>query len=219
MCVSGLALSFLCILSLCIPDLSMVQLDPLIGLIYLLGLVPAVGFSICFCKADRGVMKRCPQKNEPDVVFAGRREVETRGAGLLGRAALWAGGALLAGLLADDARDGGLAALLELCLCSVVGSAGACYATEYVWSGWIVLRNRVWLGVCGAAVAVVAALLFTCLQGQPGVAFHVVFFVWPVAALGLGEGVFKRAEKAIYERTHLLARLQFETRLGMWSPR
>ena len=136
------------------------------------------------------------------------------------------------GLLATvggDGKDGKAAAmlLLELCLCSTVGAFGSLYRADVFWVevGW--RANAVFLGVTAVILTVCFLVILVAVKpskvggGEAGSAIlWPIFSLWPVFTLMIGELVFKRGiEKVIFDRAALLRRLEFETRLGMWSPR
>mmetsp|Transcript_18612 Transcript_18612/g.37301 ORF Transcript_18612/g.37301 Transcript_18612/m.37301 type:complete len:448 (+) Transcript_18612:2098-3441(+) len=229
----GLSLSILGFLCLCAPKSPEVFIDGGGAVLYLLLLVPALAVGISFSDGDSKSMRRCPVKDDPaSAPFSGRNELAKRSLGVLSRAGMNAVGSFAVGLLATvggEGKDGKAATMLlvELCLCSTVGAFGSLYRADVFWVevGW--RSNAVFLGVTAISLMVCLVVTFVAVEpskvggGEAGSAvLWPIFSLWPVLTLMIGELVFKRdIEKVIFDRAALLRRLEFETRLGMWSPR
>jgi magnesium-transporting ATPase (P-type) len=107
-------------------------------------------------------------------------------------------------------------------LCLVVSSAGFVHRTlplraEPPWR-----RNIMW--VCAVMVAILIIALYLGLKLEDDSFFifpwyfYIVACALPFLVLAWVE-YLKRTEKAVLDRAEKLRRLQFETRLGMWSPK
>ena len=107
-------------------------------------------------------------------------------------------------------------------LCIVVSSAGFVHRTlplnaEPPWR-----RNVMWVCAVTVALLIIALYLGMKLDGDiffifPSY-FYCLAFAFPFLTLMWVE-YLKQTEKAVLDRAEKLRRLQFETRLGMWSPK
>ena len=231
----GLSLGVLCFLCLCAPNSPDVFLDGGGAILYLFLLVPALTVGISFSVGDNNSMRRCPVKDDPATVFSGRNELAKRSLGVLSRAVMNAAGSFAVGLLAtigDGGKDGRAAAmiLLELSLCTTLGAFGSLHRADVFWVeiGWIYPNpNIVFLGVTAVSLTICLVITLAVVEpskvggeGAGSAALWPIFSIWPLLTLITGEVIFKKGiEKVIFDRAALLRRLEFETRLGMWSPR
>ena len=174
----------------------------------------------------------------PDIAAAcgvaaggGAAERAWEGAGAwreLGACAHLAGEHLLGGAARDAAETAADLALLELSLCVVALSASFMQHTASLrrMPPW---ENPVWRAAAPAAVMLQVLFVWAraALRGAaPADALrhmpyplYVAMAIWPLAVLCVSEGVAKVREGAHYLRGVRLRRLEFETRLGMHSPR
>ena len=122
------------------------------------------------------------------------------------------------------ARDTAVAlSLAELALLTVVSSTTFIYRTIPIWEEPPWRRNHLWAFSVLAAFLVIAIYLLLNIErgtfsSLPWYYFVLAFFVMPFLCLVWDE-YLKRPEKSVLDRAEKLRRLQFETRLGMWSPK
>ena len=110
--------------------------------------------------------------------------------------------------------------VIEFCFATILSSIGSCYRAEAFWVEREWLNNTAFLSVLCVNFLVVLGLLFILADfSSMGVAGWLVFALWPFVNLTVAEFFFKRREVGVSERAALMRRLEFETRLGMWSPR
>ncbi|TDH70908.1 hypothetical protein CCR75_002927 [Bremia lactucae] len=131
---------------------------------------------------------------------------------------------------AVDRAEAGM--LLIICLCIVTSSCGYLYRCESMFKQ-SPFRNTIW--VTTACFLIFLQLILSMLRagviGADGVSlWHFVsqsvprtFWVitlgmWPFAILGLDEAI-KTHDKRYFVRYNKFLRMQFDTRLGMWSPK
>lgn len=122
--------------------------------------------------------------------------------------------------------------LLVVGVSILASSCGYLYRCESVLS-MSPLRNRIWVGTCALLVVVQVLLsaLRAGLEGSDGIslwrfvssvvpwAFWVlVLVVWPLAVIAVDE-VVKTHDRRHMTRYYKFLRMQFDTRLGMWSPK
>jgi hypothetical protein len=116
----------------------------------------------------------------------------------------------------------GTLVFVEFVVCIVVSSAGFVHrflpvAEQLPWT-----RNQAWLVV--SSVAAVSAVLYGVLTSAVGTAaalswyFYAIAVISPILCL-IAVEFGKRPEQRLEIRAEKLRRLQFETRLGAWSPR
>jgi hypothetical protein len=122
------------------------------------------------------------------------------------------------------ARDSAVAlSIAELVLCTVITSASFVYRTLPMWVEFPWRRNHLWVVAVLLGIIVVIAYLLLSLE-HDGVAsalpwyFYLLAACMPLLCLMWNE-ILKRPEKNVLDRAEKLRRLQFETRLGMWSPK
>ena len=122
------------------------------------------------------------------------------------------------------ARDTAVAlSLAELALLTVVASTTFVYRTISIWEEPPWRRNHLW-AVC-VLIAFLVIAIYLYLEVERGTVsslpwyYHVLAcFVMPFLCL-LWNEYLKKTEKSVLDRAEKLRRLQFETRLGMWSPK
>lgn len=125
-----------------------------------------------------------------------------------------------AGVAKDTAID---LAIAELALLTVVVSMSFVYRTLPIWEEPPWRRNHLWaISVLFAFVGIAIYLYLTVERGAmsalPWYYHFLAFFVMPISCL-LWDEYLKKPEKSVLDRAEKLRRLQFETRLGMWSPK
>ncbi|KAG7347008.1 hypothetical protein IV203_006077 [Nitzschia inconspicua] len=121
------------------------------------------------------------------------------------------------------ARDSAVAlSIAELLLCVTVSSASFLYRTLPIWVEPPWRRNHIWvMGVVVAILVIITYLLVVLESGTSSVLswyYYILAFCMPFLCLFWNE-ILKRPEKNVLDRAEKLRRLQFETRLGMWSPK
>jgi len=127
-----------------------------------------------------------------------------------GKVRLWSGSLLLS----------------QMAFCVIFASAGFVYRTRSLGEEppW---RNIVWLFTSSATLG--ATVLYLILSMDGGVAstqvarnlpyyYYIISVIFPLLWLFLGE-FLKKIDRGYEKRACMLRRLQFETRLGMWSPK
>mmetsp|Transcript_20940 Transcript_20940/g.23211 ORF Transcript_20940/g.23211 Transcript_20940/m.23211 type:complete len:1321 (-) Transcript_20940:439-4401(-) len=124
----------------------------------------------------------------------------------------------------EVARDSAVAlSLAELALLTVVTSSTFVYRTLPVSEDPPWRRNHVWASSVLVAFIAIALYIFLNIErgtfsSLPWYFFILAFFVMPFLCMFWNE-YLKRHEKRVLDRAEKLRRLQFETRLGMWSPK
>mmetsp|Transcript_112958 Transcript_112958/g.231171 ORF Transcript_112958/g.231171 Transcript_112958/m.231171 type:complete len:517 (+) Transcript_112958:24-1574(+) len=122
------------------------------------------------------------------------------------------------------ARDAAVAlSFAELALLTVMTSATFVYRTLSIWEEPPWRRNHFWAISVVFALLLIAIYLYLHLERGtfsvlPWYYSVLAFFVMPILCL-LWDEYLKRLEKNVLDRAGKLRRLQFETRLGMWSPK
>jgi len=112
--------------------------------------------------------------------------------------------------------------IAELMLCILTFSAGFVFRTKSVRVEKPWQRNKIWL--VGVAISSLMVVLYLALSLEPGSLsalpwyFFVLSFSFPPICLLVVELV-KISDSRHEDRAERLRRLQFETRLGMWSPK
>ena len=121
------------------------------------------------------------------------------------------------------ARDSAVAlSVAELILCTILTSASFVYRTLPMWAEPPWRRNHLW--VVAVVLAIIVVIVYLLLTLERGVASILPWYYYLLAALMpficvIGNEALKRPEKNVLDRAEKLRRLQFETRLGMWSPK
>ncbi len=113
--------------------------------------------------------------------------------------------------------------LAELALLMVVASASFVYRTLSIWEEPPWRRNHLWVVSSLLALVIIAIyLLLSVERGTfsllPWYYHFLAFIIMPFLCL-MWDEYLKRPEKSVLDRAEKLRRLQFETRLGMWSPK
>jgi hypothetical protein len=121
------------------------------------------------------------------------------------------------------ARDAaGSVTLAALAICTCMSSASYIFRTESVRSEPPWKRNHLWLGTLALSFVLVSLYLSLTLEEGSMKAlswfFYVLFLLAPFTCLYFCETIKKRDQK-LDKRAAMMRRLQFETRLGMWSPK
>lgn len=122
------------------------------------------------------------------------------------------------------AHDAAVAlSIAELALLTVVASTSFVYRTVPIWEEPPWSRNHLWAVSVFLALVVIAIYLLLniergMLSSLPWYYHFLAFFIMPSLCL-LWDEYLKRPEKRVLDRAEKLRRLQFETRLGMWSPK
>lgn len=123
-----------------------------------------------------------------------------------------------------SARDmASILSLAELMLCVILASMSFVYRVLPVWEEPPWQRNHLWcvsvaLGVLVVTVYLLMSLDDGALSALPWYFFFLAFFIMPLLCIVFDE-ILKRPERRVLDRAEKLRRLQFETRLGMWSPK
>jgi magnesium-transporting ATPase (P-type) len=123
-----------------------------------------------------------------------------------------------------SARDmASVLSLAELTLCTILASTSFLYRVlsmreEPPWH-----RNHLWfvsvfLGLLVLTVYLLMSLDDGAFSHLPWYFFFLAFFIMPIFCVTSDE-FLKRPERRVMDRAEKLRRLQFETRLGMWSPK
>mmetsp|Transcript_2769 Transcript_2769/g.6583 ORF Transcript_2769/g.6583 Transcript_2769/m.6583 type:complete len:284 (+) Transcript_2769:842-1693(+) len=122
------------------------------------------------------------------------------------------------------AHDSAVAlSLAELALLIVIASTSFMYRTLPIWEEAPWKRNHLWAASVLLAFVVIAIyLLLSVERGTfsllPWYYYFLAFVIMPFLCL-LWDEYLKQPEKKVLDRAEKLRRLQFETRLGMWSPK
>ena len=118
--------------------------------------------------------------------------------------------------------DAGALSLAELALCVVVSSAAFVYRTQPMLETSPFRRNHIWCYSVVVSIAIIGGFVGASLESAifwslPWYFYVLAAFI-PFLCLAWDE-FLKRTERNHYNRAEKLRRLQFETRLGMWSPK
>ena len=113
--------------------------------------------------------------------------------------------------------------LAELALLTVVASSTFVYRTLPIWEEPPWRRNHLW--TVSILLAFLLIVIYVTLHVEretflslPWYYHFLAFFVMPFLCL-LWDEYLKSQERSVLNRAEKLRRLQFETRLGMWSPK
>jgi hypothetical protein len=116
----------------------------------------------------------------------------------------------------------GAVVLAQLALCVVVSSAGFVHRFQPVLEQPPWKRNHAWLGCVFVAIGLIAAYVAAATEDGTAAAlpwyYYLIAAVTPFLCL-LWVEICKLSEARLEIRAEKLRRLQFETRLGAWSPR
>jgi hypothetical protein len=117
--------------------------------------------------------------------------------------------------------------LSQMALCVIFASAGFLYRTRSLGEEPPWCRNTKWLFSSCASLALTILYLVLSLEGGAASArvarklpyyYYIISLAFPLMCLFVGE-IVKRVDRRHEKRACMLRRLQFETRLGMWSPK
>ncbi|KAL7537913.1 hypothetical protein ACHAXR_009079 [Thalassiosira sp. AJA248-18] len=119
-------------------------------------------------------------------------------------------------------ESAGTISLAALALCTCVSSASYVFRTEAIRSEPPWKRNHLWLGTLSLSFLLIAVYMALVLEKGSMAAlswyFYILFLVAPFVCLYFCE-VIKKIDQRHEKRAVMMRRLQFETRLGMWSPK
>eukprot|EP00574_Skeletonema_japonicum_P000624 CAMPEP_0201740330 /NCGR_PEP_ID=MMETSP0593-20130828/46246_1 /ASSEMBLY_ACC=CAM_ASM_000672 /TAXON_ID=267983 /ORGANISM="Skeletonema japonicum, Strain CCMP2506" /LENGTH=478 /DNA_ID=CAMNT_0048234637 /DNA_START=1927 /DNA_END=3363 /DNA_ORIENTATION=+ len=120
-------------------------------------------------------------------------------------------------------ESAGVIMLASLILCTCVASASFCFRTELICSEPPWKRNHMWVGSLTSSLTLLAiymriVLAVGSISALPWY-FLVLFFLSPFICLIINEKILKNSDRLIDRRNEMMRRLQFETKLGMWSPK
>ena len=124
----------------------------------------------------------------------------------------------------EVARDTAVAlSLAELALLTTFASATFVYRTLPIWEESPWRRNHLWAVSVLLAFLIIGIYLYATVDRGvfvllPWYFYFLAFLVMPLLCL-MWDEYLKRIEKVVLDRAEKLRRLQFETRLGMWSPK
>ena len=115
----------------------------------------------------------------------------------------------------------------QMALCVIFASAGFVYRTKSLGEEPPWARNAIWLYISLASLVLVVLCMILAMDGGSAAArvagtlpwyYYVLSILFPFMWLGVGE-IVKNIDREHEKRACMLRRLQFETRLGMWSPK
>lgn len=261
--ISGcLSFSFYVLFGVCTISTS-VPFVPIFGaVLYLLFLLPLIGYTMAWSDPDTDSMKRVPAKNDQKVTFD-RQEGKRLYKSTILKAFLPAFFPQLLHLIAigelmikfepefihsncsesiskgewhslircNALKDysgvartsAGAFMLAELILCTAIASATFVHGTIPVrelppWRG-----NRVWACSVGFGILLVVVILVVAVEpgsfeALPWYFYLLAILIMPLSCI-IGNEYCKQVDRKHDLRSEKLRRLQFETRLGMWSPK
>jgi magnesium-transporting ATPase (P-type) len=253
-----LSYSFFVLFSVCVPSTLLPYIPVLGTVLFLQGVLPALGFVMAMSNGDTDIMKRVPPKNDQSVTFA-RKEgwklytiviLKAIPPALLPQVLhLIVFGELLLHFEPDLAADScpgaaswvdvvrckdlqeysgpakissGILVFTEMALCVVVASMGFLSRMETLFEHPPWKRNVAWV------ICLPACIAFIILYGVNAVDldirealpwyYYLLVVILPLLCLVWVE-TCKKSEARFESRAEKLRRLQFETRLGAWSPK
>ena len=116
----------------------------------------------------------------------------------------------------------GIIMLSSLVICTIMSSASYIFRNELITSEPPWKRNHLWFGTVLLSLTLVILYMAVVLERgtMSGLSWltYVLFVLFPFLCLYCCETMKKREQK-IEKRAAKMRRLQFETRLGMWSPK
>jgi magnesium-transporting ATPase (P-type) len=116
----------------------------------------------------------------------------------------------------------GIVVLGQLALCAIVSSAGFVNRLKPLWEHPPWDRNHVWVVSLVLCLGLIVIYSITSVPYDVAAAlpwyFYIISVILPILCLGWIEAC-KTAEIKLEKRAEKLRRLQFETRLGAWSPK
>jgi amino acid transporter len=113
-----------------------------------------------------------------------------------------------------------------MALCSIVASAGFVFRTRSLREEPPWWRNSIWLMSCVISLLLTVLYMLLSIGGAASTQvaralpyyFYILSLLLPPFWLFVGE-MIKKVDRRHEKRACMLRRLQFETRLGMWSPK
>lgn len=116
----------------------------------------------------------------------------------------------------------GILMLASIIFCTIVSSASYIFRNELITSEPPWKRNHLWFGTVLLSLTLVILYMILVIERgtMSGLSWltYVLFVLFPLLCLYCCETMKKREQK-IERRAAKMRRLQFETRLGMWSPK
>jgi len=114
----------------------------------------------------------------------------------------------------------------QMALCSIVASAGFVFRTRSLREEPPWWRNSIWLMSCVISLLLTVLYMLLSIGGAASTQvaralpyyFYILSLLLPPFWLFVGE-MIKKVDRRHEKRACMLRRLQFETRLGMWSPK
>ena len=204
------------------------------SLCYLIVLTPLCSFFLAFTPSSSRCMRECPSKNDPLVLFPGRNSLRTLCLGVLCRSLVLAIGSFSIGIVSGSERHGPVLVQATLAISSIASSVTFCSRTLPFWQERVWYSNVYWFrfAISSLLLLLVLVLLNVALAEDNDdaglrivkdddartVVTWLLFVAIPIIVCAIFE-VIKRWDRKVHERAERLRRLQFETRLGMWSPR
>ncbi|KAL7495674.1 hypothetical protein ACHAWT_005447 [Skeletonema menzelii] len=123
----------------------------------------------------------------------------------------------------DATESASVMMLASLILCTCVSSASFVFRTELIRSEPPWKRNHVWVGSLISSLTLLAIYMRIVLAEGSVAAlpwyFLALFLLTPFLCLLINEKILKNSDRLIDRRNEMMRRLQFETKLGMWSPK
>lgn len=116
----------------------------------------------------------------------------------------------------------GVIMLASLVICTIISSASYIFRNELITSEPPWKRNHIWFGTVLLSLTLVIMYMILVLETGTMSCLswltYVLFILFPLICLYCCE-IMKKREQKIERRAAKMRRLQFETRLGMWSPK
>ncbi|CAM9109976.1 unnamed protein product [Choristocarpus tenellus] len=183
---------------------------------------PSLSISFLASAADGGLMRRTPEKNDPKVCLCnnlGAQWMDTLWCGALERSI---NNPPIVTRVREQTVD---LVMTVMVLCIVVQSAGFMYRTATVWEGkpW---KNWIWCNTVGIILFLEVVYLWASAAAR-GTMDLLLDCPWealvagglcPIIVALVGESV-RRNDARVHKRYITLLRLEFDTRLGMHSPK
>ena len=123
----------------------------------------------------------------------------------------------------DATESASVIMLASLMLCTCVASASFVFRTEQILSEPPWKRNHMWIGSLILSLSLLAIYMRIVLAEGSVAAlpwyFFALFLLTPFLCLLINEKILKNSDRLIDRRNEMMRRLQFETKLGMWSPK
>jgi len=119
-------------------------------------------------------------------------------------------------------ESAGTITLASFAICTCLASASFVFSTESIRSEPPWRRNQVWVGTLVSSFILIIVYLSVALPKGSMTSlswyFYLYFVITPFISLWFSEQV-KKMDTKREKRAVMMRRLQFETRLGMWSPK